>query len=521
MDLFEESVKPLVSISTTRRTAREEYWSRKLSLPSSTIRVLICTSSQSIMLERTIEILDDSRSEGSFGNHWSGDREVIRDFHKRRRPHILTGFIGYEKRGSSRYAATRGCRGLLKVGVVHKLDFRIGFYRQESLNLFAEGLCEAGARVTLYNSKLSGTVPRGLQADKQLVDTSLFGLQLQTMDNMFARLVTVIVYCFRIAGRNRTDRIDLYFVTHLWCWDAMLVALVLSLFRPVVLLLMGDSLLMLHRRRISYAMFLPIFKLALSRIHVITFDDDEQRFCLLRVMRFSPTRMFFHGPAIVDPDIFTSSLAGQNRERQSHEGSSLKILMISRIETPARIHGLMLRGYEKDPFLALEIFRRLVQLDPRVTLIVAGGGPGLAEFRKRVVEYELGQRVEVLGRQSWEHLSRLMREADLALVPQAQFTIFDQSAYEALMCGLPVVEFKRYSGLSTETLGGFLVDREPDLAAYQIASRLNSTYLETKRKEAPERALADGVSISAWGKRVHNFLQRVMESHQQLKVAAA
>lgn len=399
---------------------------------------------------------------------------------------------------------------------MNKLNFRIGIFRPHLRSLFAEALREQGARVTLYLSKLNVTDPRGLQPDTQLIDTSFFGLQLQAVDNPFARLVTVIVYCFRLARRNRTDRVDLYFVPHLWSWDANLVALVLSLIRPVVMIFMGDSLRLL-RRRISYAIWLPLFKLTLSRINVIAFDDDEQKFCLLKMMKVPPARILFHGPAIVDPNIFRFRLPSHDREAPQRDRSSMRILMVSRIETLSRIRRM--GGYEKDPFLALEIFRRVVQLDPRAILIVAGGGPGLAEFRKRVVDYGLARRVDVLGNLSKEQISRLMSETDLVLVPQPQLTIHDVAAYEALMCGIPVAEFKRYSAVSIETLGGFLVDMEPDLAAYQIASRLNRTYLEAKRKEATDRALADNVSVPAWGKRVHSFLQKVMESHPQLKVA--
>jgi hypothetical protein len=99
----------------------------------------------------------------------------------------------------------------------------------------------------------------------------------------------------------------------------------------------------------------------------------------------------------------------------------------------------------------------------------------------------------------------------LSFIFPPSLTVNDgQANHESLLCGTPVIYFKRYPWVKTEHQGGFAIDRDPELGAQQILSRLNSTYLQKKREEAA--STPHDFNIDAFGKHMTKILKHLLSS---------
>jgi glycosyltransferase involved in cell wall biosynthesis len=182
--------------------------------------------------------------------------------------------------------------------------------------------------------------------------------------------------------------------------------------------------------------------------------------------------------------------------------------MVSRIESLQHINSC--KDYEKDPFNALEVFRVLAQKEHRIKLHIFGQGQGMKEFKDKVSQYNLQDKIRFYGHVEREKLPEYYAAADLTFFPHPFITVNDgQANHESLLCGTPVVFFKRYPWTKTEHQGSFAIDRNPEEGAQQIFERLNPDYLNKKREEAV--AIPHDFSIESFGNNLAKILKNIMD----------
>jgi len=149
---------------------------------------------------------------------------------------------------------------------------------------------------------------------------------------------------------------------------------------------------------------------------------------------------------------------------------------------------------EKGADLLAEAFLRAREHDPRLRLVLVGGGPEQERLRERV-----GQAACFRGWLEGEHLARAYACADLFLFPSRTDT-FGQVVLEAQASGLPVVAVaeggplslieQRVSGLLSAPDAAALADAVLELAAApRLRERLARGGLAAVRERTWERAL--------------------------------
>jgi glycosyltransferase involved in cell wall biosynthesis/predicted metal-dependent phosphoesterase TrpH len=170
------------------------------------------------------------------------------------------------------------------------------------------------------------------------------------------------------------------------------------------------------------------------------------------------------------------------RDPESYPGE-LKVLYVGRLTR------------EKGVKLLAESFLRAQQADPRLHLLVAGGGPEEGMLRER-----LGERATFLGWLHGDHLARAYASADLFLFCSRTDT-FGQVLVEAGASGLPVVAVAEGGPASIVVEGetGRLCEADPGIlaaAVQQLAdspawrAKLGRQGLEAARARTWEVALA-------------------------------
>jgi alpha-1,6-mannosyltransferase len=105
------------------------------------------------------------------------------------------------------------------------------------------------------------------------------------------------------------------------------------------------------------------------------------------------------------------------------DGGPIRLVMLSRLST------------EKNPALAVDTLRRLLDGGVPATLTVVGDGPLRARIERRAAGLPVEFVGHVAGRAA---VARLVAEADLTLSPSTAET-FGLATLEALACGTPVV----------------------------------------------------------------------------------
>jgi glycosyltransferase involved in cell wall biosynthesis/predicted metal-dependent phosphoesterase TrpH len=150
---------------------------------------------------------------------------------------------------------------------------------------------------------------------------------------------------------------------------------------------------------------------------------------------------------------------------------------------------------EKGAELLADAFLRAYERDPRLHLVLAGGGPEQEQLAER-----LGAHATFLGWLSGTELARAYANADLFLFPSATDT-FGQVILEAQASGLPVVAVAeggplsliedRVTGLLCEASVPALADALLELAASPLLREsLSRAALASVRERTWERALA-------------------------------
>ncbi len=149
---------------------------------------------------------------------------------------------------------------------------------------------------------------------------------------------------------------------------------------------------------------------------------------------------------------------------------------------------------EKGADLLVEAFLRARAGEPRLHLVVAGGGPEQERVRER-----LGSAATFLGWLQGEELARAYASADIFMFPSATDT-FGQVILEAQASGLPVLAVARGGPLSLveHRVTGLLCEPDPEHAAAALLElagspllrrRLAATALAAVRARTWERTL--------------------------------
>jgi glycosyltransferase involved in cell wall biosynthesis len=139
---------------------------------------------------------------------------------------------------------------------------------------------------------------------------------------------------------------------------------------------------------------------------------------------------------------------------------------------------------EKGVDLLADAFERAHERDPRLHLLLAGGGPEEDALRER-----LGERATFLGWLDREQLADVYASSDVFLFPSRTDT-YGQVVVEAQASGLPVVAVGEGGPLSLirDRQTGWLCDPDPDQLAAAVAQLAASPFL---RERLARAALAD------------------------------
>ena len=145
---------------------------------------------------------------------------------------------------------------------------------------------------------------------------------------------------------------------------------------------------------------------------------------------------------------------------------------------------------EKGAELLAESFVEARQRDPRLHLLLAGGGPEEEMLRER-----LGVHATFLGWLGREDLARVYASADVFLFPSRTDT-YGQVVVEAQASGLPVVAVAQGGPLSLirDRHTGWLVEADPTAVAAAVAQLAGSSFL----RERISRAALEEVRERSW-----------------------
>lgn len=321
-----------------------------------------------------------------------------------------------------------------------------------------------------------------------------------------------LAFTIRAVWRSRRDKVNVYVILHLWDYEIPFLNLILRTLKPTIVMWFGGSLRWYAQSsQWKYYVFVSIYRLSLHMASLTLVSlDSEQEYYLFKVLKLPKNKVANFKEYIVDDKLFRKLEKNASAKKVGFDKNDINIVMVSRIETPQHIAPR--KDYEKNPFAALEIFRHLAEKTSKVKLHVFGRGQGMEEFKRRVKQYNLQDKVKTYGFIEREQLPEYYSAADLSFFPFPFVTVNDgQANYESMLCGTPVIFFKRYSWVKTEHQGGFAIDRDPpEQGALQILSRLNPTYLQKKREEAA--SIPHDFTIEAFGDRMTKILKHLVNT---------
>jgi glycosyltransferase involved in cell wall biosynthesis/SAM-dependent methyltransferase len=164
--------------------------------------------------------------------------------------------------------------------------------------------------------------------------------------------------------------------------------------------------------------------------------------------------------------------------------------LVARFGLDGRPVVLFLGGLKgrKNPFLLLDIWRRVLSGQPEARLLIAGGGGMLAAMRDGVRQLGLDGSVILTGYVPEARKVDYYNLADVFVFPSA-LEGFGLAVGEAMSCGLPVVASDRGSipELVVDGEGGFLCDpARPDTFATRLSLLLADATLRDKLGRANE-----------------------------------
>ena len=156
---------------------------------------------------------------------------------------------------------------------------------------------------------------------------------------------------------------------------------------------------------------------------------------------------------------------------------------------------------EKGADLLIEAFLLARSLEPRLHLVLAGGGPEQEHVRER-----LGEAASFLGWLEGRELARAYASADMLLFPSSTDT-FGQVILEAQASGLPVIALARGGPLS------LIEDRVSGLLCEPDAEELAGAIVELARSPLLRRRLSGAALAAVQGRTWERTLQRLAEGY--------
>jgi glycosyltransferase involved in cell wall biosynthesis len=203
---------------------------------------------------------------------------------------------------------------------------------------------------------------------------------------------------------------------------------------------------------------------------------------------------------VVDTTVFRPQPREEAILHAGFEGLSTNILSVTSI--PSKHSELL----AKNPFALVSLFAEAKRLwGSRLTLYLAGFGPGMDELREHARVEGVDSEVKLLGMVKHDLLPVLYSASDLVFVPYPFEKLNEGSVtFEAFACGTPVAGWRRLAETPIEQDGGFLVDMEPVSGAQQLVSRLrDSKYMSMKRAECLKSGRQ--VSLEVAGEKLDSF----------------
>jgi glycosyltransferase involved in cell wall biosynthesis len=163
---------------------------------------------------------------------------------------------------------------------------------------------------------------------------------------------------------------------------------------------------------------------------------------------------------------------------------------------------------EKGAELLADAFLRAHERDPRLHLVLSGGGPEQEHLAGR-----LGTAATFLGWLEGDELARVYASADIFLFPSATDT-FGQVILEAQASGLPAIAVARGGPLS------LIEDRASGMLCEPDAERLADAVLELARSPLLRRHLAGAALRSVRSRTWERTLQRLADGYERALAGA-
>jgi glycosyltransferase involved in cell wall biosynthesis/predicted metal-dependent phosphoesterase TrpH len=205
-----------------------------------------------------------------------------------------------------------------------------------------------------------------------------------------------------------------------------------------------------------------------------------------------------------DRGVDTTRFDPARRDRSLLDGAHINVLYSGRITR------------EKGADLLVDAFLKAREREPRLQLVIAGGGPEQERLRER-----LGDSVSFLGWLEGEALARVYASADIFLFPSATDT-FGQVILEAQASGLPVIAVAKGGPLALleNRVSGLLCEADADALAAAVVELAGSPLL---RERLALAALA-AVRARTWEQALERLgagYQRVLVGHDARHTLAA
>lgn len=195
-------------------------------------------------------------------------------------------------------------------------------------------------------------------------------------------------------------------------------------------------------------------------------------------------------PCKVIPNIVESSVFFYDKEAKVEE---YRFFMVSQWKSP------------KDPFSIIEQFSRYLKSNPKAKLIIGGYGPQEEEMLNLILEKELSENIEYVGKLSSEEIASEMNRAT-AFIHLSDYETFSVVCAEAICCGCPVIA-SNVGGI-VEFINqdnGILIDKgfslEPILAKVSSMS-FNRAIISKKG--------GGKFSSKVVGKQYYNYLKQIL-----------
>ena len=128
---------------------------------------------------------------------------------------------------------------------------------------------------------------------------------------------------------------------------------------------------------------------------------------------------------------------------------------------------------QKDPLIAIEAFNRyIMEYNNDALFYIIGGGELEGKIRDKIQEYNIGDKVHLVGTVQQDKVVEWLQCSDLFIFP-SKGEGMSMSIAEALACGVPTVAFDvaGIRGIVENNLNGYLVNKRTDI---DLAKAINN-----------------------------------------------